>query len=520
MPQQPLRRSEPHPQAAVADQNGPRRWPKALTEDEREMLKEIWPLELLEDPARAPTIVRTPEAFLKELLVGEHLEDFIVLPNGVELLGLEEGVCIPEDLAGKLDRSNTAHDFIREMAKDDAALTKYKANVEYIKAGSRTQKGAKNLLPKDQKTVADFRSQIGEVTRLVDEGKIDPDQLYIAELRMKVSEKHPIGGEKVKTVCRRDVKDCLGPYAAWTFYWDRYDEGVFVGGRCSGKGLHVDQVLWSNVGKNWRGYKLMASWKHGPKGLDLATDYHDVVFHPPLGKVELDLLRLASKVVLVRPGDVFLFSGGVPHTVISVSECLSFTAYESIVTLHPRHVKHFMSTGAEDSDDDMFAMSPHGLDELKEDVLDQLCDISEQLEDGGPASEATRKAIPVHEVDIRWKRTLEKLHADESLQATIRMWFIEAMKTSKADQYLSRKLPNRVLDAFDDLCNSMSNVIPDVSKECHEAAIKRRRIEADAGNCFGSAFDDKAECDVASEVLKLCEEEQIQENATESPTPQ
>lgn len=34
---------------------------------------------------------------------------------------------------------------------------------------------------------------------------------------------------------------------------DRYDEGFFAGGKCSGKGLHIDQVLWSNVGRNWQG---------------------------------------------------------------------------------------------------------------------------------------------------------------------------------------------------------------------------------------------------------------------------
>ena len=42
-------------------------------------------------------------------------------------------------------------------------------------------------------------------------------------------------------------KDVVGPLASWTFYWDRHDEGVFVGNRGSGKGVHVDQVLWSNA---------------------------------------------------------------------------------------------------------------------------------------------------------------------------------------------------------------------------------------------------------------------------------
>ena len=46
-------------------------------------------------------------------------------------------------------------------------------------------------------------------------------------------------------------------------YWDRYDEGVFIGALHSGSVLHVDQVGWSNIGKNWKGYKVLALWKYG-----------------------------------------------------------------------------------------------------------------------------------------------------------------------------------------------------------------------------------------------------------------
>ena len=97
----------------------------------------------------------------------------------------------------------------------------------------------------------------------------------------------PMGFEKGRERMGLLRKDVVGPLASWTFYWDRHDEGVFIGNRGSGKGVHVDQVLWSNarasqvskksnkstdswifcclaeVGKNWRGYKLVAAW---PKG--------------------------------------------------------------------------------------------------------------------------------------------------------------------------------------------------------------------------------------------------------------
>eukprot|EP00435_Cladocopium_sp_Y103_P017829 s321_g4.t1 len=62
----------------------------ALTADERKMLKGVWPLDLLEDPLRQPRRVTTALEFLREVLISEHLGDFIVLPDGVKLLGLSE----------------------------------------------------------------------------------------------------------------------------------------------------------------------------------------------------------------------------------------------------------------------------------------------------------------------------------------------------------------------------------------------------------------------------------------------
>ena len=47
------------------------------------------------------------------------------------------------------------------------------------------------------------------------------------------------------------------------FYHTRYDEGVFVGSRFCGSPLHVDQVSWSNIGKNFKGAKLLAIWEAG-----------------------------------------------------------------------------------------------------------------------------------------------------------------------------------------------------------------------------------------------------------------
>lgn len=84
----------------------------------------------------------------------------------------------------------------------------------------------------------------------------------------------------------------LGPYAAWALYWDRYDEGLFAGGRGSGKGVHIDRVLWSNVGKQWRGYKLLAAWPPGETSKRVASELSDVVFSPPLTGREVEVARV------------------------------------------------------------------------------------------------------------------------------------------------------------------------------------------------------------------------------------
>ena len=80
-------------------------------------------------------------------------------------------------------------------------------------------------------------------------------------------------------------------------------------GLCRGsrrrQGLHVDQVLWSNVGHNYTGYKLLATWAPGSISTKLHDTMLDSVFTPPLKQDQLDALRQASRIVLLRPGDVF-----------------------------------------------------------------------------------------------------------------------------------------------------------------------------------------------------------------------
>ena len=88
---------------------------------------------------------------------------------------------------------------------------------------------------------------------------VSPDErVYLGEIRKREKYRHAQDGRWAKTLLRYDVCDWLGKERARAMpYWDRFDEGLFVGGRFAGSPLHVDQILWSNVGKNFTGARCM-----------------------------------------------------------------------------------------------------------------------------------------------------------------------------------------------------------------------------------------------------------------------
>ena len=158
--------------------------------------------------------------------------------------------------------------------------------------------------------------------------------MYLAEMRFTEKYRHAPSGEWTKTLLTKDFRDHItSEEADCTAYYDRYDEGVFVGGHESGSPLHVDQVSWSNVGKNFSGYKVMAVWKYGVESFSVLDKHLRQLFVGELSEGQVAALHETCKLVLVSPGDVFVFSGANPHTVMSVGEALSLTAYESFVCL-------------------------------------------------------------------------------------------------------------------------------------------------------------------------------------------
>jgi len=232
----------------------------------------------------------------------------------------------------------------------------------------------------------------------------------------------------------------LGQCAPYNIYWDRYDEGVFLGGPGSGKSFHVDQMLWCNVGKNYRGYKLVAAWSK--EKVELCGKYIDVLFTPPLSPEDDETLRLAAKVALIRPGDAYFFCGGVPHVTLSVGEDLNLAAYESYVTLNRNVVQHFLMS----SDEYMGtavplytkALMPEcEFEEVKDDVVDNMQELSHIILGRKPYFAPSVGPV----VDAIWKST-------EAFIPQLRGMFIEAINILCRDFYFRKELPRRVFEAM------------------------------------------------------------------------
>ena len=409
------------------------REPLVLSDAERRMVEGTWPMELITDDARQPLAVSTATDFAMRVLLSDHLEDVVVFRGGGDALGLPTSACLPDWLlesiaAGDADGSSGASvlRFLRHaVEKHPEAAKTHKATVEFMNAdgvqkeakpkrrerspvrrrprsdasGSRSRSRSRSPERRDARaisasppaTVEDDPKSLGPrlaaAEAKVAAGDARARDLYVCELRrLRTYRRRPafdlgkgpcalLGARRTKTCRHYQVADALGDLARWTLSWDTQDDGVFVGGRGAGKGLHVDQVLWSNVGHNFFGHKLLATWPPGAVSTELHASLLDSVLTPPLSEPQLAALRAASRIVLLRPGDVFLMSGGVAHATLSVSDdALNVTAYESLVTLHPAHARHFLRTGDTSGPygTKRGAMPPDEVEEYKDLMIDAL----------------------------------------------------------------------------------------------------------------------------------------------------
>ena len=338
------------------------------------------------------------QVFKELLLFGSHLDRIIVLRDGVARLGLDRA--LPSEVTAAAEGETCVRRFLTSLG-DDEALARLRGRVYCTRPGERDERELKvDADGKELDTLADKR-------RALSSGVRDPkDSVYLGELRRAQKYRHDADGAWSKSLLARGVCDALGRTQHRAMpYWDRYDEGIFVGARFGGSPMHVDQVLWSNVGKNWLGHKLLVVWPYGESSRPLFDDHNYDLFVPPLRHDEERALEQCAQVALCGPGDVVLFSGANAHMAMSISEGLSITAYESFVNLHPRNLSAFLDSGTPEHYRQCRTRQPM-LDDIKGDVCESLGDLCEDYEDDELRDPELEAATPPAVATLRRDRLI------------------------------------------------------------------------------------------------------------------
>ena len=317
----------------------------------------VWPF-MEEKPAR---VLEDVNDFINVLMYGNHMNTITVLSGGIKKLGQQDG--LPEGLARGLRKSQRVRDLLDNCSNSFLETTKGRV-WQYNEAGRESEiKSAdklENLIEIREALLSE--EEAGKYSRSV--------PLYISEVRNSKKKTHPITGEMVKTATQIDVRDVVSQ-ATLVPFWERGEGGIFIGERGAGSGLHVDQCLWSNVGKQWHGYKLVALWPWEERINILEDAKRGSIFHFPLSQENIDHLSRAAVVALIKPGDVFIFSGAIPHMAMCIGDEINVTAYESFVPLNVEAVTTLSLTNSKDHFKRCW-MDDDDLDEIFEDVVDAI----------------------------------------------------------------------------------------------------------------------------------------------------
>ncbi|KAJ1450131.1 hypothetical protein M885DRAFT_621955 [Pelagophyceae sp. CCMP2097] len=350
-----------------------------------------WPIaEFLASREKGARVVFDAVEFGEALLLEDHVNDVVILRNGAQTLGVAERETLPAWFVESLDAEGGVQGWLAVVSERHAAQgEQHTARLEHVVDGRQvpcdgtaasrpleqphaSAEGAKRRRTADDRDAgateragadcdagadrdagasraagaddAGAACAPSDLCRLAaDAAAISAcDSLYVVELqrselwRRKWSSS--AAGGWTRSLKTRSIRDAFGALALQTCDWNDVDDGVFVGGHGAGKGLHVDALKRTNVGVNWKGYKLVAIWREGHDSDDMVEDLQDVVFASPLTPAMLAALQRAHRVALIRPGDVFLLSGSGAHTTLCVGNGFNVASYEGVVPLTKRLV--------------------------------------------------------------------------------------------------------------------------------------------------------------------------------------
>jgi len=202
--------------------------------------------QLLNDTEKACTLVQDARQMTNLILYGEHIDQVLVLKNGLRQLGLEDSM--PKSFRNAVADRTDLCSFLEALQKDGLELSTIDASLYYWD-GKKEHRVKRD---DSGKRVRELASKYKVVQANRQKMK---EPLYIGELRYTTKRRMPEGG-KSSTLLKKDVKDIVDDAAQLMPMWDRGH--AFVGGKFSGSSVHCDQTLWSNIGKNWAGTDVSA----------------------------------------------------------------------------------------------------------------------------------------------------------------------------------------------------------------------------------------------------------------------
>jgi hypothetical protein len=192
-----------------------------------------WPASLADDLSKRPKVLPNAKALVDAVLFSSHVDEIFVLRNGVQLLGHDDA--LPATFTRALQGASSVRDFL--AAIDEETLSSWRGRV-YCYASGTLAGDERELKTHDGAPLDSLLDKWRALPLAHPEGNI-----YLGELRRREKYRHPLDHRWVKTLLARDVKDFVGRDRGNAMpYWDRYDEGVFVGARFGGSPLHVDQA--------------------------------------------------------------------------------------------------------------------------------------------------------------------------------------------------------------------------------------------------------------------------------------
>jgi hypothetical protein len=82
-----------------------------------------WPVDAFADPAKQPREVADAQTFYQELFHGEHLDDIVVLKDGLRKLGQHDAM--PTSILSAVEQSATVPEFLGRLDDETRVCTLY-----------------------------------------------------------------------------------------------------------------------------------------------------------------------------------------------------------------------------------------------------------------------------------------------------------------------------------------------------------------------------------------------------------